>query len=70
MRCTGLERLRQHVAAGADQRSGPAPGTWAFRCELAVVFLLALAVAIVTLHVVLTALLFALGIAAAILYRL
>ena len=70
MRCTGLERLRRHVAAGADQRSGPAPGTWAFRCELAVVFLLALTVAIATLHVVLTALLFALGIAAAILYRL
>ena len=46
------------------------PGTWAFRCKLAVVYLLALAVAIVTLHVVLTALLFALGIAAAILYRL
>ena len=43
MRCTGLERLRRHVAAGADQRSGPAPGTWAFRCQLAVVLLLALA---------------------------
>ena len=26
MRCTGLERLRRHVAAGADQRSGPAAG--------------------------------------------
>ena len=45
-------------------------GHVAFRCELAAVCLLALTVAIVTLHVVLTALLFALGIAAAILYRL
>lgn len=70
MRRVGMEQLRRHVAAVADQGCGPAPGTWAFRCELAAVCLLALTVAIVTLHVVLTALLFALGIAAAILYRL
>ena len=70
MRRTGLEQLRRHVAAGADQVFGPARGTWTFRLELAVVYLLALAVTIVALYVVLTVLLFALAIGAAILYPL
>lgn len=64
---TGFAGMLRPVPANVF---GPAPGTWTFRLEILAVYLVALTDTIVAVHVVLTVLLLALGIAPAIFHRL
>ena len=64
---TGFAGMLRPVPANVF---GPAPGTWTFRLEIPAAYLVALRDTIVALHVVLTALLPALGIAPAIFHQL